>query len=212
MMHRQLIPEELLVVAVIEQAIRDLSDPDPTIRKEANHFFFGGGGWQEQRDFYCGAVGVDPEVLQEQIRRSDKTVTRPSDQSRLQFTQDHLRALIPVETAFRPMDLAWPHGVSEVVKQTRLKALRESGYIEQIGNGHYALTSLNHPRMLSQREVILSLLEDDPLTTDQIARRTRPRIKKDQVYAYCFDLVAQGYAERVAPATFRLAQATRLAA
>lgn len=212
-MTRQLIPEELLVVAVIEQAIRDLSDPDPAIRKEANLFFFGVGGWQEQRDFYCGAVGVDPKVLQEQIRRSDKTITRPpADQSRLQFTQDHLRALIPAETAFRPMDLAWPKGVSEVIKQTRLKALRESGYIEQIGNGHYALTSLKHPRMLSQREVILSLLEDDPLTTDQIAQRTRPRIKKDQVYAYCFDLVEQGYAERVAPATFRLVQAARLAA
>ena len=52
-------PEAALMVAVIEQAIRDLSDPNPDIYKEAHQFFFAGGGWAEVRQFYCHAVGVD---------------------------------------------------------------------------------------------------------------------------------------------------------
>lgn len=203
-------PEAALFTAILEQAINDLGDREPSVRDEARAFFLNGGTWELSRVRLCAAVGVDPDVLVQQLRRAGKLTAEPGPpamKQRSSFTPDDLKQLIPAETAFRPADIEWPAEVSESVRQLRLKFLVTIGYVEQIGNGFYALTSLNHPRMRSNKERVFSVLEHEPMTTQKLANLLRPRITPIDVYTYCLILVADGLAERVAPATFRLRQA-----
>jgi len=207
-------PEAELVVAVIEQAVRDLSDPDATIRKDANSFFFAGGAWAEMRSFYCHAVGVDPETVQEQIRRAGKA-GEPARQRRgvlHPFSLDDLRALIPAETAFQTADLPFPEHVTPTVRALRFQALVKDGFIESVGYRWYARTSLHHPRMLTGREKVLSVLEHDPMTVKEIAMCFRPRLPLSTVHADCDTLANAGLADKVGPATYRLRRADQIAA
>lgn len=206
-------PEAALMVAVIEQAIHDLSDPNAVIRGDAVSFFFGSGAWAEMRGFYCHAVGVDPAHVQASLRRAGKAsppiVARRGINP---FTVDDLRALIPTESAFQLADITVPKTVPVQVKLTRLAALIKEGWIEKVGPTHYALTSLKHPRMLSNKERVLSVMEHRPMTTRELAAFLRPRIAPAAVFDYCESLVGEGLADKVGPATYRLRRVEQIAA
>lgn len=207
-------PEAALMVAVIVQAITDLDDPNPVIRGDANSFFFGSGSWAEMRRFYCRAVGVDPVTVQEQIRRSGKADPPPPVARRgvNPFTVDDLRAMIPPETAWQLADLPIPMTVTQNVKQTRLAALIKEGHVEKVGPTHYALTSLQHPWMLTNKERVLSVLEHRPMTTKEIASFLRPRLPVTTVWAEAERLCEEGIADKVGPGLFRLRRVEQIAA
>lgn len=207
-------PEASLMVAVIELAIHDLSDPNPVIRGDAVSFFFGSGSWADMRRFYCHAVGVDPATVQEQIRRSGKADPPPPVARRgvHAFSVDDLRAMIPTETAWQIADLPIPATVTHQVKLARLAVLIKEGHVEQVGRGWYALSSLQHPRMLTNRERVLSVLDHRPLTTKELASFLRPRIAVAAVFSDCERLVEEGLAEKTGPATYRLRRIEQIAA
>lgn len=207
-------PEAALMVAVIVQAITDLDDPNPVIRGDANSFFFGSGSWADMRRFYCHAVGVDPATVQEHIRRSGKADPPPPVARRgvNPFTVDDLRAMIPPETAWQLADLTIPATVTHQVKLARLAVLIKEGFVERVGPTHYALTSLNHPRMLTNKERVLSILDHNPMTTKQISNCLRPRLPQATIWSDCERLVVEGIADKVGPATYRLRRVEQIAA
>jgi len=208
-------PEAALMVAVIVQAITDLDDPNPVIRGEAVSFFFSGGSWAESRKFFCHAVGVDPATVQEQIRLSGKAnppaepVVRRGVHA---FSVADLRTMIPADAAWQLADLPIPATVTHQVKLARLAVLIKEGHVEQVGRGWYALSSLQHPRMLTNKERVLLVLETQPLTTKELASFLRPRIAVAAVFSDCERLVEEGLADKVGPATYRLRRVEQIAA
>lgn len=208
-------PEAALMVAVIVQAITDLDDPNPVIRGDAVSFFFGSGSWADMRRFYCHAVGVDPATVQEQIRRSGKADPPAEPVARRgvnPFTVDDLRALIPTETAWQLADLPIPATVTHQVKLARLAVLIKEGHVEHLGQGWYCLKALGHPKMLTNKQRVLSILEHEPMTTKEIASFLRPRLPQATVFADCERLVLEGIADKVGPATYRLRRVEQIAA
>ena len=204
-----------LFVAVIEQAIHDLDDRDPNVRRDAFAFFFSlSPGWTEMRKFYLGAIGCDVATVQEQLRRSGKANPPPPTVHRRvnPFTVDDLRAMIPLETAFQMADLPIPDDVPPNVRQTRMAVLLKEGFVEKVGTTHYALTSLHHPRMLTNKERILSVLEHRPMTTKEISACLRPRLPQSTAWSDCERLVEEGLAEKCGPGLFRLRSVERVAA
>ncbi len=199
-------PEAALMVAVIEQAITDLDDPNPVIRSDANSFFFGTGAWADIRRLYCDAIGVDSAHVQASLRRAGKA-GKPAREPRNvkhTFSTDDLRALIPTEAAFQLADITVPKDVNLTIKQARLAALIKEGFVETIGYRWYALTSLKHPRNLTHKERILSVLDQRPISARELAASLRPRISPVDVAVYCDGLVADGLVEKIGPATYRL--------
>lgn len=203
-----------LFVGVLVQAIHDLSDPDPNIHRDANAFFFStSSGWTEMRKFYCNAVGVDPRTVQEQLRRAGKVEPQPVKKRGVNpFTVEDMRALIPTESAFQLADLTVPKTVPLQVKQARLAALIKEGFVEKVGITHYALTSLHHPRMLTNKERVLSVLEHRPMQTKEIAACLWPRLPASTVFADCERLVEEGLADKCGPGIYRLRRVERIAA
>jgi hypothetical protein len=125
---------------------------------------------------------------------------------------DDLRALIPKETAFQTADLPFPEQVTPTVRASRFQDLLKTGFIESVGYRWYALTSLHHPRMLTGREKVLSVLGQDPMTVKEIAMCFRPRLPLPTVHADCDVLVNAGLADKVGPATYRLRRVEQIAA
>lgn len=207
-------PEAALITAIVTQAVNDLSGPDTKIRQEAFDFFFSTTpGWAKIRAFYCNAIGVDPATVQEQLRRSGKANPPQVARGRTSdFSLDDMRALIPTESAFQLAELPVPETVSLAVKQARINALIKEGYVEKVGTQHYALTSLRHPRMLTNKERILSVFENRPMTTIELATCLRPKLTRDEVFGYCEVLVRDGFVDKCGPATYRLRRVEQIAA
>lgn len=207
-------PEAALFVAVIEQAIRDLDDPDATIRREAKDFFFAGGAHAKVRTFFFDALGVNVTRVQENLRRVGKDKAPPALRHRSfnPFSSDDLLALIPKESAFQLADLRCHDDVSQAIKQARLTVLIKQGVVETVGHGWYALTAIKHPQMLTNKERVLSILGDQPMTAKEISRCLRPAISQIAVRDLCNTLVAQGLAVKFAPGVFRLRDPERIAA
>ena len=123
-----------------------------------------------------------------------------------------MRALIPTESAFQLAELPVPETVSLNMKQARINALIKEGYVEKVGTQHYALTSLRHPRMLTNKERVLSVLEQRPMTTKEIANSLRPRLAQSTIWSDVERLCDEGLAEKCGPGLFRLRRIERIAA
>ena len=212
-------PEAALITAIVTQAVNDLSDPDTKIRQEAFDFFFSTTpGRAKIRAFYCNAIGVDPAHVQDCLHRSGKASPRQSTQPAVTkrgvnpFTVDDLRALIPTDSAFQLADLAWPETVSQQLRNMRMAVLLKEGFVEKVGLTWYALKSLAHPRMLTNKERILSVLGDRPMTTKEIAACLRPKLAQAAAFDYCEILVRDGFVDKCGPATYRLKRDDQIAA
>jgi hypothetical protein len=205
-------PEQELFTAILLQAITDLSDRDNLVRGEARSFFFGGGNWRDSREHICGHLGVDPEVLQQQLRRAGKVDPPPvAHRGFNPFSVDDVRRLIP-NRAFRVKDLAWPESVSLSVQSSRIQSLVKDGTLEALGSDYYGLKHLKLPRRPSLTERLLALLDDEPQTGEQIAAKLTPRPTRaslDSTFSY---LCQRGLVQRVAPGTFRLVRERQSAA
>lgn len=205
-------PEQELFTAILLQAITDLSDRNDLVRGEAQSFLFGGGNWRDSREHICGHLGVDPEALQQLLRRAGKVDPPPVADRRLNpFSVDDVRRLIP-NRAFRVKDLAWPEAVTPTIQSSRIQSLIKDGTLEALGSGYYGLKHLDLPRRPSLTERLLALLDDEPQTGEQIAAKLTPKPTKATIDATCGHLCQRGLVQRVAPGTFRLARARQNAA
>lgn len=211
---QHLTPEQELLLAVLTQAVTDLGDKDDVIRRDARLFFFAkSGGWERSRTNISEALGVDPDVLQEQLRRAGKVVTeRPTAPRHINpFTPDDLLELIP-EKEFMLRDLDLPDTVPAHLAYDRVLTLAKRGVVEKISSQTYALTRLQIEKQPSWQSRILATLTDKPQSTQDIARAFKQCPSRDLVHGICSQLVASGKATKSAPGQFALPKTALLAA
>ena len=119
-------PEYALAIAVVHQAIEDLSSPEIDAQLEARSFFRGEGAYRRMRDYWLTVVGLDVEAVLYRLR---DRLEEPIDASSalLALTKCGTLDGLP-DRVFFPEDLTDASIAGEYRKQ-RLKELVAAGYV-----------------------------------------------------------------------------------
>jgi hypothetical protein len=167
-------PEQALAVAVILQAVSDLTSKDEQERFEAHEFFLQPkGSWAYWRRFYFQAVNLDDEWLRQHLEHRLTPPERPDRK----WTYQEVLEILPRDRAFTSADEAKNTSLHPTQFNTRIQFLIRAGDVVRLEPGLFCVTEFedqyrrDKPVILdgtTPQNKVLAALQDGPLTAREI--------------------------------------------